>query len=341
MRHIKIYSLWFLIVILVTACERNNEEEDFSGTYCLNIQNMEMTIVQSGNEVSFTLQSGLLTDGTGGINADTLNMTANTTGGEKFTGQLVFSKDRQSFAGPFQITDTNEMVTMDGILQGTKGNCLKYDVEAKGIPKFIGNDFTQLSKIEKISRFRSGFGHSFTDGSESCRSMKHYYNPYPVYRENNTVEVYAPVKGIVISVLNDGQDEGSGLTNKEIHIRPEDQPAFTIVIFHCDLVSSVVQTGKSVESGELLGYARMYYEEEGRYVTSFDIALYVNTPSGMRLVSYFSALTDGVFNSYIARDAQTRQDFIITREERDADPLQCEGETFLTSGNLENWVILQ
>ncbi|MBN2480293.1 MAG: hypothetical protein JXB19_01020 [Bacteroidales bacterium] len=341
MSHCKIYIPWLLFATMINACEHSNEEEDFSGIYCLNIQNMEMTIVQSGNEVTFTLQADLLTNGTGTINADTLNLTATANGNETFTGHLVFSKDRKSFTGPFRITDANDLVTMDGILQGTKGGCLKYDIEARGVPKFISHDFTQLFKIEMISKFRSGFGHSFTDGNESCRSMKHYYNPYPAYRENNNVEVYSPVKGTIISVLTEGPGSSSGLTNKEIQIKPDDQPAFIIVIFHCDLASSAIQTGKRVTSGELIGYARMYYEEEGHYVTSFDIALYVNTPSGMRLVPYFSALTDGIFNSYVARGAQSRQDFIITKEERDADPLQCDGETFLTNGNLENWVILK
>jgi hypothetical protein len=31
---------------------------------------------------------------------------------------------------------------------------------------------------------------------------------------------------------------------------------------------------------------------------------------------------------------------IILKETRDADPLTCDGEEFLESGNLENWVTL-
>ena len=55
---------------------------------------------------------------------------------------------------------------------------LYWDVDANGIPKFVTSDHIELSKIEKISKFRSGIGHDFSDNFESCRSMKHYYCPY-------------------------------------------------------------------------------------------------------------------------------------------------------------------
>jgi hypothetical protein len=61
----------------------------------------------------------------------------------------------------------------------------------------------------------------------------------------------------------------------------------------------------------------------------------------MRNVSFFDILKNDVFNNYIDKGAVSRQDFIISREERDGDPLECNGETFLTSGNIENWFILQ
>ena len=40
------------------------------------------------------------------------------------------------------------------------------------------------------------------------------------------------------------------------------------------------------------------------------------------------------------RGAASPQDFIITKEERDAGPLQCNVDQFVDSGHLENWVIL-
>ena len=338
MKYTKIFILSFLIGSCLSACERN--KEDFSGIYCINIQNMEMNIIQNGNNITFTMQSQILVDGTGTVNGDTLRLHAFTQESEDFISLLTFSKDRKSFSGPFQIRDATDKITLEGILLGTKGECIKYDIVSKGIPKFITKDFTQLSKIERISKFRSGFGHSFTDGSESCRNMKHYYNPYLTYRINDNVEIYSPVTGTILSVVNDGHGASIGLKNKQIQIRPDDQKAFVIVIFHCDPVSSSIITGKKVQEGELLGYARMYYDDLKQYVTSFDIAVWVTTPLGPRLVPYFDTLKDEVFNSYISRGALTRQDFTITKESRDADPLTCDGESFVTNGTINNWVDL-
>jgi hypothetical protein len=170
--------------------------------------------------------------------------------------------------------------------------------------------------------------------------MKHYYNPYPVFRQNNTVEIFSPVNGTIVSVVNDGHGASIGLTNKEIQIKPHDQPAFVFILYHCDLASADVAAGEKVGAGDLIGYARMYYEDLDQYATSFDIAVWVNTPSGMRLISYFDTMKDDLFNDYVSRGVTSRQDFMITRDARDADPLQCSGETFLTAGDIENFVSL-
>jgi len=318
----------------------NNPKTDFSGIYCLNALNIGMTIVQARDSVTFTLQSDLLAHGTGAITGDTLQLTAGTSGGETFTCRLGFSRDRQSFSGAYRMTDAAGRNTGEGLLQGSKGDCPKWDIAAKGIPRFVSHDFTQLSKIDKISKFRSAAGHDYSDGSETCRSMKHYYSVHDSLRKNNAVEIYSPVEGSVVSVSNDGHGASIGLNNKQIQIKPDDQPAFIIRIFHCDLASSAIATGKKVQAGESLGYARLYYEDLGEYSGSFDIAVWVNTPAGMRLVPYFDVMKDEVFNGYILRGAGSRQDFVISREARDADPLECSGETFLTGGHLEDWVTL-
>ncbi len=341
MKHLKILIIVVLVAAVHIACENEKGETDYSGVWCLNIQNMEMTIIQSGNKLTFSLQQDLLVNGTGEIKGDTLILTANTTGSEIFRCHLTTSDNGQCFSGPYQVTDTTGKITMEGILHGNKGECVKYDIETKGIPEFAEKDFTQLDKIDKISKFRSGFGHNYTDGFETCRSMKHYYNPYENYRENNTVEIYSPINGTIISVLNDGHGASIGLKNKQIQIRPDDQPAFIFVFFHCDLASSAVITGNKVQAGELLGYARLYYDDLKEYATSFDIAVWVNTPSGMRLIPYFDTMKDAVFDSYISRGADSRQDFTITKQARDADPIECNGESFVTSGNLDNWFTLQ
>lgn len=48
-------------------------------------------------------------------------------------------------------------------------------------------------------------------------------------------------------------------------------------------------------------------------------------------------MTDPLFGSYQARGINRREDIIISLADRDDDPLTCDGETFLTTGNLESW----
>jgi hypothetical protein len=334
-----LFAVFFLLTVVFMAGQ-GKKVRDFSGTYCLVGLNAEMTIIQTGSNLTFTLKPELLVNGTGTVSGDTLTLTANTLESDTFNSLLVFSPSRKSFSGTYQIINSTSMVIDEGQVQGEKGECPTYDISLNGIPKFVMKDFTQLSKIEKISKFRSGVGHDFSDGFESCRSMKHYYSVYGSYRLNNTVEICSPVAGDIVSISNDGHGASIGLNNKQVQIRPDKQPAFTIRIFHCDLASSAIVTGKKVKAGELLGYARLYYEDLNEYTDSFDIAVFVNTPSGRQLISYFDILENVVFDAYISRGAASRQDFIISKEARDADPLQCNGEWFADSGHLENWVIL-
>jgi len=256
-----IYSSLLVLAVFNGGCEQDQAEPDYSGIYCLNIQNIEMILSQEGDELSFTIQDDLLVNGTGIISGDTVILTALTPGDEQFTGKVLFAEDLQSFSGPYQITDAGDHILNEGILSGYKGACSKYDIDSEGIPKLLTHDFTEVEKIEKVSRFRSGFGHSYTDGTESCRSMKHYYTPFEKFRENNSLEIYSPVSGLIVSVSNDGHGASAGLTNKQIQIKPEDQPAFVFTLFHCDLISPAICTGKKVQEGDLLGHARLYYED--------------------------------------------------------------------------------
>ena len=64
-----------------------------------------------------------------------------------------------------------------------------------------------------------------------------------------------------------------------------------------------------------------------------DIAVRVSTihsnQPALRLVSYFDVMTDELFSDYISRGVSLRSDLIISAEERDADPITCDGETFV------------
>jgi hypothetical protein len=330
--------LLFPAILFATDVPKN--ERDYSGTYCLSSLYARMTISQEGSSVSFTISADTSITGTGTVFGDTLTLTSMFSDSSTFNILLDFSPNRKTFLGTYQLFDNTGMVIDEGQMQGVRGVCPTYDIAHDGIPKFVKKDFTQLAKIEKISKFRSGEGHDFSDGFETCRSMKHYYSVYEGYRLNNVVEIRSPVAGDIVSISNDGHGASIGLNNKQIQIRPDGQPAFVIRIFHCDLASSAICAGKRLKVGELLGHARLYYEDLGEHAGSFDIAVFVNTPDGRRLISYFNTLSDAAFSAYTARGVTSRQDFIITQEERDADPLQCNGEEFMNSGNLGNWVML-
>lgn len=199
-----------------------------------------------------------------------------------------------------------------------------YDVDANGIPKFVGVDYIELDNIYRISKFRSGIGHDYSDDFESCRSMKHYFQPKDSV-DWSTIKIFSPVNGTISKIY----EEWAGT---QVQIKSEEYPAFSFIIFHVNLIDPL-NVGDVVTAGQQLG------THIGSQTMSA-IAVGVNTPNGWKLVSYFDVMTDSVFQNYQARGLTYRTDAIISKEARDADPLSCVGEDFTNSGNLENWVYL-
>ena len=199
-----------------------------------------------------------------------------------------------------------------------------YDVDALGIPRFVTTDYIDLSAIDRISRFRSSIGHDYADDDESCRSMKHYFMPKGGV-DWATVAISSPVTGTIDLTRPD-------FAGTQIVIRAQRYPAFTIVLFHVNPAISTAH-GTPLTAGQPIG------THIGR-VTMSDVAVWVQTPRGRKLVSWFDVMTDGLFAAYAAHGVTSRQQAIITRAERDADPLTCNGETFLTSGSINSWIAL-
>jgi hypothetical protein len=106
-----------------------------------------------------------------------------------------------------------------------------------------------------------------------------------------------------------------------------------VVIFHVKPDAGIT-VGTAVTAGTRLG------THIGSQTMS-DIAIWLETPRGRRLVSYFDAMVDAVFANYQARGISSRAQLSITAAERDASPLSCTGETFLGAGTILNWVALQ
>jgi len=221
------------------------------------------------------------------------------------------------------------------IVPGLLNSNQYHDLENE-IPRFVTHEFTQLEKIAQISKFRSGAGHDFSDKTETCRSMKHYYAPKPEHI-NNEIEIYSPVDGSIAGLWENGRWE-QGADAYQIYIEPEDHPAFTIRLFH--VIIDGLEVGDQVEAGQLLGHAYMSDPVLAQVGHDFDIAVSVRTQEGRRFISYFEVLTDEIFQAYRDRGATTRTQFIITKEERDTNPLTCDGEWFSAQDNDANWVQL-
>ena len=204
------------------------------------------------------------------------------------------------------------------------------DTDAAGLPQFIQADFIELDRIASISKFRSGSGHDFSSGDESCRSMKHYFNPPPsqadqAYRDTheglppppdgaNDIVISSPVDGTVLNVEEEGSQFG-----RQIYIRPSEADEFTIRLFHI-YPDEGLKKGSKVTAGQRIGVIG------GGQTT--DVAIMHGGFLGPQFVSYFSVISDSVFAAYQARGITSRDDLIVTKEYRDAHPYQCNGEQF-------------
>lgn len=200
-----------------------------------------------------------------------------------------------------------------------------WDIEKNGIPKFVKTNHIELAKIYRISKFRSSVEHDYSDAFEDCRSMKHYFEP-KIELDWTTIKIFSPVTGIITRV----EEEWAGT---KIEIESDDYPAFRFVIFHINTPVERHVYEKVVE-GEQLGN---HYTSE----TMSDIAVIVNDPAKQgRMISYLDVITDAVFNEYSNRGVNTRDDLIISKTTRDENPLSCDGETFINTGSIENWKVL-
>jgi hypothetical protein len=192
------------------------------------------------------------------------------------------------------------------------------------LPRFVNTNYIELDKISRISYFRSAVGLSFWDEFEFCRNMKHYFQP----RDDvdwAAVKIFSPVDGQISKLDVDW----GGIW---VHIIPDLYPQFTFTIFHVAL-DPTISEGMHVAEGQQLG------THVGTMTTS-DIAVGWNIIEGFKFVSFFEVMTDELFETFANRGIQSREEMIITKEERDEDPLTCEGEIFTYRGTLPNWFTL-
>jgi len=193
------------------------------------------------------------------------------------------------------------------------------------IPQFVNTDYIELNKIYQVSKFRSGIGHDYSDDFEHCRSMKHYYQPFDSVNWTS-IKIFSPITGTVDRIF----EEWAGT---QIQIKSDQYPNFIFIIFHVKLLTPL-NVGNKVSAGNQIG------THIGSQTMS-DIAVVQVADAGRKMISYFNVMTDVLFQNYQQRGITSRNDFIISKEARDADPINCNGETFGSSGTISNWSVLK
>lgn len=201
-----------------------------------------------------------------------------------------------------------------------------WDIDKSGIPKFVEKDYIELDKIQRISKFRSAIGHDYSDAFEHCRSMKHYFEP-KISVDWSSLKIFAPVTGSITRI----DVEWAGT---KIELESEIYPAFRFSIFHINTIKQY-KLGDKVLVGEQLG------THIGPQTMS-DISVIVNDPTKQgRMISYFQVMNDAVFDLYLQHGLIKREDAIISKDVRDANPLICNGDAFISTDTLKNWVVLK
>jgi len=204
------------------------------------------------------------------------------------------------------------------------------------ISKIAQFNFTELNNFSRMSKLRSGVGHDYSSWTSehdpsgmSCRSMKHYFIPKGVPRENSlysttphsfkwmTTKFFAPMDGTISKVQYDDTPDGR---EAQFSILSSEYPGYYISFLHIRLLPGLV-VGSSVAAGQQIG--TLGNEEAwGEIVTEVQLSR-----DSKVLLSFLQVATDEVLQLYKDRGIDSVEDVIITKEERDANPLECERKT--------------
>lgn len=205
------------------------------------------------------------------------------------------------------------------------------------IPRFASNFHLAFEHVERISRFRAGLGHDYSDSYERCRTMKHYVCPLPCPGSGapppavtpppwTELEVRSPITGTVERLE---QEQSYGI---QVVLEPAGHPDFRVKLFHVAPASDL-EPGSAISAGQVLG-------THATTQTMSDIAVEQYRSDGFRLISFFETLDDDAFAALALYGITDRATLQIPADERDAAPLECEGEQYMTDDPLEHWVPL-
>lgn len=223
---------------------------------------------------------------------------------------------------------------------------LSSPIDETQAPKIVKAHALAVADLEGISKFRSGAGHDFSGLDETCRSMKHYFMPagFTAYNQQHyeqqsqgeylppaptaetAVNVYSPIAGTITKIQSEQYPIG-----KQIHIRSTEEPDITFRLFHVYPSTSLAK-GSQVTAGQLIGEISRYQQT--------DIAVQLMTRRGPQFLSYFQMMPDSLLADFAEQGIKNRGQLIITREQRDASPLTCQGEQFTQQNSQNDWVLL-
>lgn len=259
-------------------------------------------------------------------------------GGYTVTIRLTLADGGKSFSGSWAMKSKTGDFDQTWTVGGVAGDCpgfydQQYDYAKLGLAEFVEADYIDSSQIGRISKFRSAEGHDYSDDFEGCRSMKHYFEPKAGV-DWSTVKIYSPVTGTIVGLYKEW-------VGTKVWIQSAKYPAVHFEIFHVNLAPARA-VGEPVSAGEQLG-------THGGSQTTSDISISFMTPDngpinagrdGFKLVSFFEAMPDAVFAAYQKLGAKSRDEFVISKTQRDADPLVCDGENIDGVGSLDGWFVL-
>jgi len=216
---------------------------------------------------------------------------------------------------------------------GGSGNKYVENFDPNNIPKIAKFNFAELDKLDRTSKLRSVFGHDFSFNTSeydpvgmNCRSMKHYMIPVGVPRENAlygstphtfewmSIKFFAPADGIIGDVYH---SDAHGELEQQFTIGSTEYPGYYFGFYHVKLDPSL-GNGSEVKAGQQIG--TLGNEES---YAEISVEARVNSRE-IHLFSFLEVATDEVFKKYIARGVNSVSDVIITKEERDANPIACD-----------------
>lgn len=217
-----------------------------------------------------------------------------------------------------------------------------------GQPEVVAN-VVDLDKVKEISKFRSCNGHVVvpSDSRETMRNMKHYFGQKDEY--NNTVdkiEIYAPFDGYISGWRPSGPNENNA--NLWITKSPLPLGRWGVSVDHIAKLDSL-KVGNRVKTGQLIGYADLsnnHYSFDFIYSRPRLPTVKIDNWDSpyADLDSIFNHMSEDVLAQYREKGVTSKDQLIISKESRDANPCVYDGSGPYFSGDEntkeDNWVRL-